>query len=162
MKKLYKFIRLVVTGTLWSCLFVYAANAFFIFVWNFDLLNAGDWQIVSRFWNSGGKIKTGRDYLFLFSFLLTFCLWIWGWKKAYKINYVALLLAPLEYLSRLGLGSYGDGPRIVIKNIGTAAEKIDQKEIVKQKLKEVEKEIDAEKETSKIRELVADKISSEK
>ena len=76
-----------------------------------------------------------------------------------KLNFAAILLYPFEVYSRWSLKRYGDTSRIVIKNIGSTGEKVDPKEIVKMKLKEVEKEIDANKETKKIREIIADKIS---
>lgn len=159
MKKLKKYIKFFLVGSIWTYIFLCLADFLFTTVWRFDIFSREDWKIISQFWNSGGKIKNARDYLFLFSFLFGGILWVWGFRRCMKLNFAAILLYPFEAYSRWSLKRYGDTSRIVIKNIGSTGEKVDPKEIVKMKLKEVEKEIDTNKETKKIREIIADKIS---
>ena len=64
-RKLFKILKAAIVGAVWTVVFVYAAQIIMISIWNFDILNMRDWQVINTFWESGGKIKTGRDYLFV-------------------------------------------------------------------------------------------------
>lgn len=68
-RKLFKILKAAIVGAVWTVVFVYAARIIMISIWNFDILNMRDWQVINTFWESGGKIKTGRDYL------LSACCW---------------------------------------------------------------------------------------
>lgn len=160
MKKFTKMLKVLVVGSIWTCFFVFLANLAMVKLWSFSIISLNDWRIIGNFWDGGGKIKTGRDFLFLFSLLLIIPLWLWGWVRAMKLNYLELLLAPLEKYNSWVISKYGEDSRVVLKNLGTTIKKESAEDILAQRLKEKEEEIDQEKETSKIRENVFEKISS--
>ncbi len=159
MRKLFKLIKILLVGSIWTYIFIYFADMAMVKFWHFSLLRIDDWATISTYWNSGGKIKTGKDFAFLFSIALIPAVWLWGWSLACKVNYPALLLAPFEWLRNRSLAHYND-ERIVIKNIGLTEEKVSEEELIKDQLKNLEKEIDENKETLKIRENIAEKINN--
>ena len=79
-KKIFKFLKALVVGSVWTVIFVYIAENIMIYLWNFDILNTRDWQIINSFWESGGKIKAGKDYIFILMLLALIPLWFCGWK----------------------------------------------------------------------------------
>ncbi len=162
MKKFGKLLKLVFVGAAWTYVFLMLFHFICSFIWHFDIFSRSDWQIISNFWNSGGKIKSGTDFLFVLSFIAAFALWSWGWKKLYRTKISEILALPFKWHDERVLKKYGGGTRIVLHNIGTKSEEPDQKQIIAQKLKDFEKKLDEEKETSKIRENIAGKIRSEK
>lgn len=161
MKKFSSIIKFIVIESLWTCALLSLCNYLFLRFWKFNLFNSNDWQIIHSFWNNGGKIKSADDLLFFASFIFILILWMWCGKKLYHLKFSELLTLPFEYYSRWELKRYGETSRIVIKNIGTVVENKNQNDIIKEKLKEVEKKLDNEKETSKIRESIASKIDSD-
>ena len=56
-RKLFKILKAAIVGAVWTVVFVYAAQIIMISIWNFDILNMRDWQVINTFWESGGKIK---------------------------------------------------------------------------------------------------------
>ena len=130
-----------------------------ISIWNFDILNMRDWQVINTFWESGGNIKTGRDYLFVGMLLALIPLWFWGWRFFYRLSFVKILLFPITWYNNRMIRKYGENtPRIILKNMGAAKSKPNMEEIIEQRLKESAKP--REKETGKIRRSIQEKISA--
>ena len=152
-KKLFKAL---VVGIIWSYLYIFVTELLLYYLWNFDYLSPQDWQTINTFWEHGGVIKTGKDYLFLLSLLLVVPLWLLGWKYLYRQNYVEILLWPINAYNRHIIKHYGsESKRILLKNIGTL---VKVEEEIKQKT-EALKPIEW-KEADKVRQAVSEKISS--
>lgn len=160
MKKARKIIKNLIIGSIWTYAFVYASNLIMIKLWNFSLVSTNDWRVIDTFWENGGKIKTTRDFLFLFSIISIIPFWILGWRLIGKINYIEILLTPIKYWDEWMIKKYGSNARIIIKNIGTIEKDNHHNEEISAKLKIVEQEIDNNRATLEIREKIADKISS--
>lgn len=158
-RKLFKILKAAIVGAVWTVVFVYAARIIMISIWNFDILNMRDWQVINTFWESGGKIKTGRDYLFVGMLLALIPLWFWGWRFFYRLSFVKILLFPITWYNNRMIRKYGENmPRIILKNMGAAKSKPNMEEIIEQRLKESAKP--REKETGKIRRSIQEKISA--
>lgn len=158
-----KYIRFLFIGTLWTALFLLVCLYFFVWVWNFNFLSASDRAFLTTFWNNGGVIKSYQDYLFVFSFVACLFIWIFGFRKALRTDYVALVRKPFELFSQWEMRKYQPSSHIVLKNIGTSVEaKSDDKALVEKKLKSLEKELDNNKKTEEIREIMKSKFSGPK
>ena len=117
MKKVIKFSKFLLIGSLWTFVFLYVATAWMEYFWNFKLLSGEDWRKISYFWNHGGVIKQQKDVIFVCNIVLLPFLWIWLWKKLQKADYMKILLLPFEVYSRWSLGKIKNDKRIVLKNI---------------------------------------------
>lgn len=159
MAKLGKILKAIIVGSLWTCVLLFAGNKITLFFWKFNLLSAADWQLIAGFWNRGGVIKTASDYLFVSTLFLIPIIWIAGWKRLMKVKIGTLLLRPFEAYSDWQAKRYENNSRIVLKNMGTTSVKETPKEKIKSDLKKIEKQIDNNKETAKIRENIGEKIS---
>ncbi len=158
-KKIFKFLKALVVGAIWTVIFAYLAETTMIYFWSFDILNMRDWQIINTFWESGGSIKTGKDYLFVAMLLLLIPLWICGWRFFYHLDFIKLLLFPFTWYNNRMIKKYGDNtPRIILKNMGASKNKPNMEEIIEKRLKESVKP--HEKETGKIRRSLQEKITS--
>lgn len=158
-KKLFKILKASIVGAVWTVVFVYTARIIMISTWNFDILDMRDWHVINTFWESGGKIKTGKDYLFIGMLLALIPLWFWGWRFFYRLSFLKILLFPITWHNKRMIKKYGENtPRIVLKNMGSGKNKQNMEEIIEQRLKESTKP--REKETGKIRKSIQEKISS--
>ena len=127
MKKIYKIFRTILIGAVWTYLFLVVSNYIMFQLWNFNFMSARSWQTISRFWESGGIIKTKTDYIFLLMLISLPFLWILGWIKALKIDYLSILLYPLNSYNRYIINKYGhDSSRIVLKNIKSSQKIIEE------------------------------------
>ena len=138
MKKLSKLFKLIIVGLLWTYILLYGAEWAMMKLWRFDILDFKSWQIIADWWNGGGKIKTGRDILFLASIIP-------------NIQDQSGMMKKLK--------KYSQGERIVIKNIGLKEEKQSEEDIIKEQLKNIGQRLDNNKESTKIREAMAEKIN---
>ena len=158
-----KFLRFILIGTIWTALFLVVCLYFFVFVWNFNFLSAQDRQFLVSFWDQGGVIKSYADYLFVFSFVFAFVLWLWGLIKALRTNYWALFLKPFDMFRNWEVRRYQSSKRVVLKNIGTTIVGAkSEKEEIADKLKKLEKDLDNNKKTDEIREMFKAKFSKPK
>lgn len=158
-KKLFKILKAAIIGIIWTFVFVYTAQATMISVWNFDILNMRDWQVINTFWESGGKIKTGKDYVFVGMLLALIPLWFWGWRFFCRLSFIKILLFPITWYNNRMIRKYGENtPRIILKNMGVNKNKPNMEEIIEQRLKASAKP--REKETGKIRRSIQEKISA--
>ncbi len=127
MKKIYKIFRTSLIGILWTYLFLIAANYTMYQLWSFNFMSARSWQTISRFWESGGVINTTADYVFLLMLFALPFLWIWGWIKALKIDYLSIFLYPINAYNRYIINKYGhDSSRIVLKNLKSSQKMIEE------------------------------------
>ena len=143
LKNLLRFIKWITVGALWSYLYLYGTLLLFKSVWGFNYLSRSNWRVISDFWEQGGKIRTGSDYLFILCLILLIPIWIWGWKKLYKANLFALIIAPILWYQKRKADKYIKGmSRIKIHNIGiSVGEEIKQdfENKLKQQKEEIEK-----------------------
>ena len=136
-KRILKFIKFVLVGSVWSYLYLYASLILTIKIWNFNYLSLKSWRIINSFWNQGGIIKQPGDYGLFAVLLLLIPLWLLGWRYFYKKNFIALLLAPIVWYNKRTIAKYGsNSSRIILKNLGTTA-KIDPKEFIEKDRKSV-------------------------
>lgn len=138
MKKIGAFLKLAMTGAVWSAVFIWLARRLIRLIWNFDILYKKQWEVISRYWNDNGVIIGASDYLFFLTLLFLFIVWLWGWRKLYRANYVKLLLAPLEYINNYQLRKYEqDETHVVIKNM-SVGEKLTVEDVIKDRIKKEE------------------------
>lgn len=127
MKKVYKVFRVSLIGVIWTYLFLVVSNYIMFQLWNFNFMSARSWQTISRFWESGGIIKTKTDYIFLLMLISLPFLWILGWLRALRIDYLSILLYPVNAYNRYVINKYGhDSSRIVLKNIKSSQKIIEE------------------------------------
>ena len=127
MKKVYKVFRVSLIGVIWTYLFLVVSNYIMFQLWNFNFMSARSWQTISRFWESGGIIKTKTDYIFLLMLISLPFLWILGWLRALRIDYLSILLYPVNAYNRYVINKYGhDSSRIVLKNIKSSKKIIEE------------------------------------
>ena len=156
-KKFFHFIRFMLIGVLWSYFFITLANLLMYKLWNFSFFSARSWKTLSYFWNNGGIIKTAPDYAFLAMLLAMPFLWIWGWRRLCRVNYVDILLFPLNAYNRRIISKYGhDSSRIVLKNLKSSQKMIEE---IKDKIESIKPE--KAKEGNTIRTRILQKIETE-
>ena len=131
------------------------------YIWNFDLFDVSRWKFISEFWQRNGTISGFSDYMFFLSLLVIVIVWIRGWKKFYKIQYVKALLKPFEYFSKKQIEKYSkEDKHVVIKNL-TVGEKITIDDLIAEKIKEEEK-TPKTKESENLRQGILQKIIQRK
>lgn len=157
LKKLFRSIRNLTIGAIWSYLYLLIANTVLIHFWNFSTLSPNSWRMLKLFWEKGGTIKTGRDYLLLFCLLILIPIWLWGWRRLVKIRYTDFLLAPIRLYNTYIIRKYGaSSKRIVLKNLGRS-KKIDEEIELKAQPKS---QVKTDQEVNKIRGAILEKINS--
>lgn len=163
LKKLLAFIKWITIGVVWSYVYLYGTLLLFKSLWGFNYLSRSSWGVISSFWEQGGKIRTGSDYLFVICIILIIPLWIWGWRKLYKANILALLLAPILWYQKRKADKYIKGmSRIKIHNIGISVGD-DIKQDFENKLKQQKEEIEkSPKAVSSIRSDLTNKLKGRK
>lgn len=158
LKKLKKITKFSLVGMIWSYVYIYCTGILMFLLWNFDYLSTNDWQTIGNFWEGGGSIKTGKDYIFMTMLLLIIPFWILGWRYFYKINFVQLLLSPIIWYNKRQIKKYGPTTNIVLKNMGTNKKGPQLQEMIADRVKLANKQ--KEPASLKIRESVQEKIST--
>ena len=161
-KKLLKLSKWLITGALWSYVYILCTVSLFVGIWNFNYLSASSWKVITDYWQKGGVIKTGTDFLFLFALIFLIPLWIWGWRKLYKMNILNLFLVPLNWYQKRSADNYIKSmSRIKIHNIGVSLED-DAKQDFEDKIKCREQTIKSdEKASSTIRSQIKKRLSGD-
>ena len=119
LKKILKFLKWITVGAIWSYIYLYSSLLLFKSVWGFNYLSRSSWHLISDFWQSGGKIYSVSDYIFVICLILFIPVWIYGWKKLYKTNFVALIVSPVLWYQNKSANKYLKKlNRIKILNIG--------------------------------------------
>ena len=159
-KKLLKLGKILLVGIIWS--YVYISSTLFLFksVWSFNYLSRTHWKVIKTYWNEGGKIITGKDYLFVLCLLLLLPLWLWGWKRLSRTNFLAILLSPITWHQKREADKYLKSmSHIKIHNIGVSTGE-DIKQDFEDKLKKQQAEIESASKTSEnIRSTIKDKLN---
>lgn len=156
--KCYKLIRASIIGIIWSYVFLIIANFTLVYFWNFNLFFSQSWQTIIHFWQGGGVIKTAKDYFFLSVLFSLPWFWLWGWRKANKINLIEFFLYPLFAYNRWIIKKYGcSSSRVVLKNLKSSRQIIDE---IKNKLDSIKP--DKPQEVINLREKVKNKLDSSK
>ena len=159
-KKFFRLLKLLVVTAFWTWIYMLFADWLMIKVWNFNFLSTKDWQTINAFWNGGGVIKEGKDYLFLGTLLLIVPLWYWILRVLCRISYLRLLLTPLTCYNNYIIRKYGaDSRRIILKNLGTGR-KI--KEELAARLPKAKPKEEMNLEASQIRNSIQEKLESSK
>lgn len=157
LKKLLKLIRLFVIAIVWTYCYLLISNTILIYFWNFSTLSPNSWQLLKVFWEKGGIIKTGQDYLLLFSLLMLTPLWFWGFIRLLKLKYFDILFAPIRIYNDRIIRKYGaDSKRFVLKNMGRSKLLKDEIDIKSQSKTQVK----TDEEVNKIRIAISEKINS--
>lgn len=116
-----RLLKITLAGVFWTYAYILLSQAGFVHLWHFDYLSSADWQQISYFWQGGGTIRQGKDYLFLFSLLMIAPIWLIGWKIFYKIKYLELLMLPLTLYNSYIMRIYGaNSQRTILRNMGTS------------------------------------------
>ncbi len=160
-KKLFSLIRFALIGLVWSWLFIVCANFLMFALWNFNLLSARSWLTIDVFWESGGIIKGGKDYLFLSMLALLPVLWILGWRYFNRVSYKDILLYPLNAYNRYIIKKYGhDSSRIVLKNIKSSQKIIED---IKNELAAIkpEKSVEVQNIRQQINQVISEEIKKD-
>lgn len=161
LKKLLAFIKWLIVGIIWSYIYIVCTWLFFKSIWGFNYLSYSNWQIITRYWNEGGRIKTGKDYLFILCLAIFIPLWIWGWKKLNKTNIINILFQPFLWLQKRQAEKYMKNmSHIKIHNIGISiGDEI--KQDFENKLKKQQSDItNSPKTSSSIRNNLTNKLSN--
>lgn len=157
MKKLLKFIRGLLVFVSWSTLFTFLSNLLISLIWNFDFMSSHSWQLLAKFWNSGGVIKTTSDVLLIASLFLLPFLCLVGFVLALKINYFRLFLLPFSLLEKIFQSKKNNEPkRIVLKNIKSSQQMVED---IKMEIESLKPE--KAKEAGNIRSEIIQKLSKE-
>jgi len=160
-KKLWSFIKFCFIGILWSYIYLHITLFIFKTIWDFNYLSRNNWRIISTFWQEGGKIVAGKDYLFIFCLILLIPLWIWGWKKLNHTNFLQVLVKPVEWLQARSAKNYlKEMSRIKLHNIG-ASVGAEIKQNFENELKKQQNQIEnAPKASQSIRHHIKEKLNN--
>ncbi len=154
MKKLLKIFRTALVGLLWTYLFLIMSNYLMYQLWSFNFMSAHSWQTMSGYWNSGGVINTAPDYIFLLMLFSLPIMWLVGWILLLKIEYLSILLYPLNVYNRHIVNKYGhNSSRVILRNIKSSQKIIEE---IKEQLESIKPA--KSKEVNNIRQEVQKKL----
>lgn len=157
MKKVLKFMRGLLVFVGWTFVSVSFFNMLISLIWNFDFMSAHSWHLLSKFWNSGGVIKTTSDVLLITLLFLLPVLWFIGFILVLKINYLRIFLLPITLSEKIFHRKKDDEPkRIVLKNIKSSQQMVEE---IKSKIESLKPE--KAKEAGNIRTQITQKLSEE-
>lgn len=119
-KNLLALWKFLFVGAVWTYIYLCLTLLLFKSVWGFNYLSPTGWKVLSTFWNEGGKIRTGSDYMFVLCLILLVPLWLWGWRKLHK-NFLNLLMWPVTFYQKRSADKYMKSmSRIKLHNIGVS------------------------------------------
>ena len=153
MKKILKSLQNIILWLIWTFLFIFIIKAFFLLVWNFDILSVKHWRVISTYWNKGGSFNTYQDLLFLLFLLSIPFLYIITLRKILKTNFIKLFTS---LISRVFDRKIEEPERVVIKGMKTNQQYIND---IKNELTSLKPE--KNKESSLIRTNILKKINEE-
>lgn len=159
MKKIFKIIRTFLIGIVWSYIYFVIINSLLIIFWNFSIISSSSWKLLNAYWENGGAIKAGKDYLLITILLLYIPVWLWGWRRLTKVRFLNILLAPICWYNAYVIRKYGASKnRILLKNMGRSKK-------IEEEIEEMSKpaaKVNTDEEANKIRDAIAEKINSVK
>ena len=151
----------MIIGAVWSAFWLILTRSIFRLIWGFDFLSDKQWKVVAEFWNENGTIRGFSDYMLFICLLCALWLWIKVWKKLHKVNYLALILRPFEYMNKKQIEKYqANTKRVVIKNM-VVGEKITVNDLIEERIKAENKESGI-KEAENLRSDISKKIIERK
>ena len=162
LNKFIRFIRTLIIGFLWSYVFIIVANFAMYHLWNFNILSPRSWQTIEKFWQSGGIIKSSKDYIFLGMLFSLPIIWLICWRYLCKVSYVNVLLAPLNLYNSRIIRKYGcDSSRVVLRNLKSSQRMIEE---IKGKLESIkpEKAKEVQNIRNQINKTISEEINNEK
>lgn len=122
LKKLFNLIKNIVAFVIWSLFFVFFFKTLTSVIWNFNILSPRSWETLFSFWNRGGVFKTAPDIVLLFLLLLLPFIYIFGYLKVRKINFLKIIFSTI---SSWFTKEIEDPERVVIKGMKTTKQMID-------------------------------------
>ncbi len=157
-KSIIKLLRNLIIGAVWTYLFALFSRWLLIYIWHFDILYKKQWIVVKGFWNNNGVIAGSSDYMLLLTMLILLIVWVIGWKKLCKVNYVKLALKPINYIADYGISKYeAEDKHVTIKNL-KVGEKITVEDVIQARIKEENSHQD--KEADSLRKSISEKITN--
>lgn len=134
MKKVVKLLKFSVISLLVLCVFAFIGRFAFRFLWNFDILDKKDYEILYKFWENGGVFKTFKDCTLATSLIAFPFIWLYSSKKLYKYGLGKFLLFPVIAIYRkVTRPKSMEVEHVSIKNIGVKDKTID--ELISEKIK---------------------------
>lgn len=156
-KKLLKFLRFLLIGAVWSVGFGYVVRMLVVKLWKFDVFYKKQWEVIAQFWENNGVIVGASDYMLFVVLLLSLGVWIWGWRRLVKVDYISIILWPLKYISDKQVEKYqNSGKRVVFKNMGIAEKKTIE-DVIEERIKQESGEKSV-KESEQLRKNISEKI----
>ena len=157
MKKIKNFIRFCVVSFIVLMVFVYVGRIFLKLIWNFDILSAKSYQIISEYWEKGGNFSTSKDLSLMAIFVLFPIFWLICSYKLYKYGLGRFLSEPIVKLYRkITRPKNMEIEHIAIKNLGNKDKSLE--EIISEKMKEKAIENQEDNTSRSLREQIAAKI----
>ena len=159
LKKIGKFIRFLLLSSVWTIVFFTLSRLLMRMVWEFDILSLKQWNVIVEYWNNNGVI-TGSDYILFVALIAIIVIWIIGLRKVNSINYLKLLLKPIEYFANREIQKYENiDTHVVIKNI-SVGEKLTIEDVIKDRIKQEKAAI--AKDADSLRKSISQKIMQSK
>ncbi len=158
LKKLKKFIKFSIVGMIWTYVYAYCTSLLVFVLWNFNYLAPSDWQMIGNFWDGGGSIRSGKDYIFMTMLLLIIPFWIAGWRYFYKLNFIQLILSPIVWYNKRQIKKISNTTNVVLKNMGANKKGPQLQDMIADRMKLANKQ--KEPTSLLIRENVQEKIST--
>ena len=153
MKKILRVIRNTVVFILWTLFFISFIKTLIAVLWNFDILSNHSWQTLFSYWNRGGVFKTAPDIILLILLFLLPFLYIIGFIKVKKINFIKLITS---FFGLFFKDNIEEPERVVIKGMKTTQQLIND---VKNEIESLKPE--KNKEAGSIRSNILQKINEE-
>lgn len=117
-------------------------------------------MVVKGFWNRNGVIAGSSDYMLLLTMFILLLIWVWGWHRLCKVNYIKLMLKPINYLADYGLKKYeAEDKHVTIKNL-KVGEKITVEDVIQARIKQEGN--NQSKEAESLRKSISEKITNYK
>ena len=160
-KKIGKFIKFVLVLFFWSAAWLSLMRFIMIRIWNFDFFSPVPWMKIYAYWNKGGVIKGGFEYMIFVTLLITVILWYIGLKRLYHTDFIGIFSKPFAYFSQKQISKFeSENKHIALKNL-VVGEKITLDDLIEEKIKE-EGNKQLQRESQSLRENISKKITERK
>lgn len=135
----------------------YIARFIFKLFWNFDLLNAKSYELLSKYWNGGGVFNTFHDCSLGASLFLLPVFWLWWSYKLYKRGFWKSVLSPIDKLyHKMTRPKDMEIKHVSLKNLGGKDKTLD--EIISDKIKAQKGDASTEHMARNLRKEIAAKL----
>ena len=159
-KKIGRAIRFLFLSTIWTIVLFALSRFLMKLLWQFDILSFKQWNVIVQYWNNNGVIAGFSDYMLFIALIIILVVWLKGIRKVNSINYVKLILKPLEYFSNRDIQKYENmDTHVVIKNI-SIGEKLTIEDVIKDRIKQEKASVS--KDADSLRKNISQKIMQSK